>query len=156
MVLYYTATSKTKVFACALAELLTLPVQELKSTLNQKSKFVFLCQSVYLGMFGKHYPVENMPSVSGAAEIYLCAPVWGGHVASPGLYFLEKTDLKNIKVNLLLTCGSIASAEKYKKKAEELLAKTECIPGAVYMFATGKKPTDKENALEQMREILPG
>jgi hypothetical protein len=155
MILYYTATQKTKVFAEALHDVLGLPTYELKTELGKKIGFGFIIKSLYLALSGNPYPVDNIPANIDAAEIYLCAPVWGGRIAAPGLFFLQNADLKGKKVHLLLTCESITGVEKYKENALVLLDKLRIAPGTVYVMATGKTPPDRDTVAEQLREMLP-
>ncbi|MDR1664791.1 MAG: hypothetical protein LBR83_07735 [Clostridiales bacterium] len=153
MILYYTAGQKTKVFAHALHDVLRQPMQELKSPLNEKSFFIF--RALYLAVTGKGYPVSNMPEKIDGKEIYLCSPVWGGNVAGPAWYFLNNANLEGVKVNLLLTCGSVTGSERYRKKALESLQLAGCEPGDIYVFATGKGVPEHSVIVEQLREMLP-
>ena len=157
MIFYYTASKKTKVFAEALRDILNLPLYELKSKLNEKKAFGFMMHALYLAVTGKTYPVSNMPEKIEGGEIYLCAPVWGGNAAGPAWFFLNNAELKNVKVNLLLTCGSAVSAEKYRKKGLESLRLADCVPGDVYVFITGNtdKLPEPDIAAEHIREMLP-
>jgi hypothetical protein len=155
MILYYTVSQKTKVFAQALSEVVNLPLYALTSGLGEKITFKFIFKSLYLAITGKPYPVDNMPDLPAELkEIYICTPVWGGQVAAPVWYFLNHGDLKNKKVHLLLTCESITAQDKYKKKALDTLDLIDCIPGMVYVFTTGKEPPDKELIAEQMRDMI--
>ena len=155
VILYYTATQKTKVFAQALGDVLNRPIYELKTKLGEKIGFKFIFQSLYLALTGKMYPVDNMPEAIAENEIYLCAPVWGGNPAAPAWYFLNHADLKGKKVNLILTCGNVTSAVKYRKKALDALALVDCVPGAAYVFATTDTPPDRETVASQLRDMLP-
>jgi hypothetical protein len=108
---------------------------------------------LYLTLSGKPCPAD-IPDIADTGEIYLCAPVWGGKIAAPGQYFIDNSDLKDKKLNILLTCDSITSYEKYKKNAEKVLESKPCINGIVHVFAAGKYPTDKETLTGQLRDIL--
>jgi hypothetical protein len=154
LILYYTATQKTKVFAEALGEVLGWPLRELESNLNKKKGIAFLFHSLYLAVIGKGYPVSNMPEAINQEEIYICSPVWGGQLAGPAWYFLNQFDLTNKKVNLLLTCASAHQSEKYRQKALESLGLVNCIPGKVLVFITTKNPPEKDVIINQMREML--
>jgi hypothetical protein len=157
MILYYTVTQKTKVFAEALHEALGLPIYELKSKLGGKVNFSFIAKALYLAISGKSYPLDNIPASIDAGEIYLCAPVWGGRPAGPAWYFLQNAGLKGKKVNLVLTCSRITGEEKYKKNALDILEKTDCVPGEVYIFATNENEMpERETIAEQLRDMLKG
>ena len=153
MVLYYTKGRKTKVFAEALAEVTEYPIQELKTSLNDKGHTAFIFRSLTLAISGKAYPVSNMPE-DMPDEIFVCAPVWAGRPAAPALYFLQNADLTNKKVNMLLTCASATSGEKYKQKALDILNKTSCETGEVYVFVTTKQLPKHALAVEQLTQML--
>jgi hypothetical protein len=156
LVLYYTASQKTKVIAEALSEVLDLPLYELKSPLNDKSKIKFLFHALYLALTGKGYPVSNIPEdLNGVDEVYLCTPVWGGQVAGPAWYFLNNADLKDKTVNIILTCGSAHSMPKYLKKAAEAVQLVGCVPGKAQGFVTSGAMPEKTVIIEQLRDILP-
>ncbi|MCL2217033.1 MAG: hypothetical protein FWB91_08455 [Defluviitaleaceae bacterium] len=152
MVLYYTRSKKTKIFAEALAEVMQMPVRELESDLNDKSTFGFMIKALGMAFGGRGYPVKNMPeSIPG--EIYLCGPVWGGQMVGPPRYFLDNANLTDTKVNLLLTAG--VPVEKYRRKALDYLNRIPCKPGEAYIFAASDKvPPEPETIKEQLREIL--
>jgi hypothetical protein len=141
------------VFAEALGEILNQDVYELKSDLNNISMFRFIFKSLRLALSGKSFPVSNMPG-NVPDEIYLCGPIWGGRLVGPPRYFLENMNLEGKKVNLLLTAD--IPMEKYKTQALESLGNHNCIPGQVFLFATGKSSDtpDKETAIEHLRELM--
>lgn len=155
MILYYTASQKTKIFAEALGDVLGLSVYALKSKLNDKSSFKFIIHALYLAVTGKGYPVSNMPEAIDSREIFVCTPIWGGQVAGPAWFFLNNAELKGIKVNLLLTCDSIVNSDKYRKKALDALSLIDCVPGEVYVFATGKEMPEHAVITEQLHDMLP-
>ncbi len=152
MILYYTATQKTKIFAEALGEVTGLPVYRLESKLERKNKFLFMIQTLFLIGAGKLYPVENIPNKIEAGEIYLCSPIWGGRMAGPARYFLNSAVMKGKKVNLLIT--SAGDGEGYRKKAEEDIKLAGCVPGGIYSFVAVKNP-EKDVIAEQLKEMLP-
>jgi hypothetical protein len=153
LVFYYSRGQKTKIFAQALGEFLGQGVTELESDLNKRGKFGFFFKALRLACSGKSYAVSNMENIQIAAEeIFLCAPIWGGQIAAPAKFFLEKADLKDKKVNLLLTAS--VPVEKYKLDALEFLRKFPCITGEAYIFAA-TDTAEKETIKEQLREILP-
>ena len=152
MILYYTYTQKTKVFAQALSEVLDLPIYELKAPLNDKSGFGFMFNALRLTFAGKTSPITNMPGAL-PPEIFVCSPIWGGGVAAPARYFLENADLQRTRVNLVLTAST--PTVKYEQRAYEYLNKIGCIPGDVYLFATNSKIMPDADVLkEQLRDIL--
>ncbi|MCL2708151.1 MAG: hypothetical protein FWF03_03440 [Defluviitaleaceae bacterium] len=153
MVYYYTYGGRTRVFAEALAGVLGWEAHELKSDLNERGRLSFLFKALGLAITKKPYPITNMPSVD-AAEIYVCAPVWGGHMASPAKYFVENAGLKDKKVNVLLTCGNILSGEKFKRKAREALAAAGCAEGKIMVFATVESLPEAEVITGQLKEML--
>ena len=154
MILYYSASQKTKVFANVLGDILGISPYELKSPLNDRPKLAFLFKSLYLAISGKPYIVSNMPTTAGISELYLCAPIWGGGIAAPAKYFLRNAKLNDIKINLLLTCGSFSASDKYKLKALVSLRKIECIPGEAYIFATTDTMPEPEVIKEQLVIML--
>ena len=153
MILYYTRTQKTKVFAEALHEIHNLPLHKLETELDSMGDLKFMFRSLGSVFTGRECPVSNMPpSVPG--EIYLCGPIWGGAPAAPVKYFLKHMDLSKTTVNLVLTAST--PVDKYKTRALEELAKANCIPGNAYIFATGKDLPEKDTVIQQMGEILQG
>ena len=152
MVLYYSRTKKTKIFAEVLGEVLNMSVYELESDLNKKSIFSFMFKALSLAFSGKSYPVSNMP-VSLPTEIYVCGPVWGGGIAGPSKFFLENADLRDTTVNLLITAS--IPVEKYRQNALNLLNGIPCKPGEAYIFATSDKSMPDANAIkEQLQEMV--
>ena len=153
MILYYTRSQKTKVFAEALHDVLGLPLYELQSDLNGMKDFKFLTKALGMVFSGKGYPVSNMPqSVPG--EIYVCGPIWGGRMVGPPRYFLQNMDLSSTKINLLLTAST--PVDKYRTRVLEDLSQLKCIPGEAYIFATDAKSMPERDVIaEQLREILP-
>jgi len=152
MILYYSRSKKTKVFADALGEILNCEIYELHSELNDKTTIGFLLKALSLAFSGKSYPVTNMPQ-DMPPEIYLCAPVWGGQMASPVKFFLENANLTNTTVNVLLTAS--VPVEKYKIAALDSLNKIPCKPGRAFIFATSDKSNPEIEVIkEQLREML--
>lgn len=152
MVLYYSRSKRTEVFAKVLGEMLGREVRELESELNNKGNVAFICKALPMAFSGKGFPVSNMP-LELPDDIYLCSPIWGGHVAGPPRYFLDNADLKNTTVNLLLTAN--IPVDKYKNKALELLEKIPCRLGRAYIFATSDKVMpESETVKEQLREMI--
>jgi len=152
MVFYYSRSLKTKFFAETLGEALGRPVYELKSDINEKSKLAFYFTALGLVFNGRGYPVSNMPT-DLSQDIYVCGPVWGGQMVGPPRYFLDNANLKDIRVNLLLTAS--VPVDKYRRKALEYLNNIPCIAGEAYIFATSDKiPPDKETLMEQFGEML--
>jgi len=152
MILYYSRTRKTKAFAEILGEITGLQVYELESDLSQSSGFSFMLKAFKMIITGKGYPVSNMPP-SLPEEIYLCGPVWGGKMVGPPRYFLDNADLRNTKVNILLTAAM--PVVKHKQKALEYLSKIPCKSGKAYIFATSDdSASDKEALTEQIKEML--
>jgi len=152
MVLYYSHSKKTKLFAEALGEVLGQSVYGLESDLDRRSGLGFLTHALYLTFTGKDYAIANMPD-SVPDEIYLCCPVWGGQIAAPARHFLENMDLKGKRVNILLTAS--VPVDKYRQKAAEYLnSKISCNAGEVYIFASSNS-LEKETIKEHLRELLP-
>jgi len=153
MILYYTRSGKTKVFAEVLGEMLNQSLYELEAELTKKSFIPFLFKAIQAEFSGKHCPVTNMPK-SVPEKIFICAPIWAGEMASPAKYFLDKMDLKNTVVNILLTASE--PLEKYKEDALAYLNKIPCRQGDAYIFATSRKvPLEKDIIKEHLQEMLP-
>ena len=136
MVVYFSRSKKTKVFASVLGEMKNLPLFELRTDLNEMPTFGFIFKALWLTIRGKSFPVDKLPE-SLPDEIYVCSPVWGGNVAPPVKYFLQNAEITNVKVNILLTASM--PTDKYVKNAEKLLEKTSCIAGSACIFATSSK-----------------
>jgi len=153
MILYYTRSQKTKVFAEALGDILGQSVYELDSDLKGMKTIMFLIKAVGMVFSGNGYAVTNMPD-SLPSEIYVCGPIWGGRLVGPPRYFLENADLSKTRVNLLMTAQT--PTEKIRTRALDDLARINCIQGEAYVFATGKDMPELEIAAEHLREMLPG
>ncbi|MCL2378878.1 MAG: hypothetical protein FWC77_07115 [Defluviitaleaceae bacterium] len=153
MILYYTRSQKTKVFAEALHDILGLPSYELKSELDTLKNFKFAFRALMSVFTGKECQVSNIPATM-PVEIYLCAPIWGGRLAGPAQYFLKHSNLTNTKVNLLITAAT--PEEKYRVRALEDLSRVNCIQGSGYIFATGKGTPEKDVVTEHIREVMSG
>jgi flavodoxin len=153
MILYYSRSKKTKIFADALGEILNREVRELESDLNKKGDFGFIIKALGLTFTKKNYPISNMPN-NIPEEIFVCTPIWGGQLAAPAKFFLDNADLSDTKVNVLITAN--IPTEKYKTDAREYLDKIKCRQGEVYIFASSDKSLpEKDVIIEQLRELLP-
>ena len=151
MILYYTRSQKTKIFAEALHDILDKPLYKLESELDSIKGFKFLLRALGSVFASRECTVSNIPS-SLPDEIYLCAPIWGGGIAAPARYFLKYANLSNTKVNLLLTAST--PSEKYRTRALEALSKYNCTPGEAYIFATGSDLPEKDIAIQHIRELM--
>ena len=153
MILYYTRSQKTKVFAEALHDIFNMPLVRLDTELDGMGDFKFMIRALGSVFTKRECPVSNIPTAL-PGEIYLCGPIWGGKMAAPVRYFLKHAGLKGIKVNLLMTAST--PVEKYRARALEDLALIDCIPGKAYIFATGddKNMPEKDVVIQQMHEIL--
>ena len=153
MVIYFSRSKKTEVFAKVLGEIKNLPLFELRSELNEMPTFRFLFKALWLVIRGKGFLQSNMPA-GLPEEIYVCTPVWGGQVASPVRFFLQNAEITNVRVNILLTASM--PTDKYVKNAEKLLGDTSCLAGKVRIFATSSKETLPEADIirEHLREAL--
>ena len=145
MIFYYTRTKITAVFARAFQEILHLPLHEIESDINNKGKFSLF----WLAIRGKPYPVNDIPK-EFPNEIYIATPIWAGRLAAPVLYFLQNANLRDTKVNLILTASM--PTIKYCEKAEKYLETLDLIPGKVYIFA-GTKDPNIEAIKEQINEL---
>ena len=153
MVIYFSRSKKTEVFAKALGETKNLALFELRSELNEMPAFRFVLKALWLTIRGKVFHVGKMPD-GLPDEIYVCSPVWGGSVAPPIKYFLQNANISRVKVNILLTASM--PTDKYVKNAETLLKKTSCIAGKVCIFATSsaEKLPDAETIKEHLKDAL--
>ena len=153
MILYYTRSHKTKVFAEALHDIFSMPLVKLKTELDDMGDFKFMIRSLGSVFTKRECTVSNIPAAL-PGEIYLCGPIWGGKMAAPVRYFLKHAGLKGVRVNLLITAST--PVEKYRARALEDLALINCIPGKAYIFATGndKNMPEKDVVIQQMGEIL--
>ena len=153
MVVFFSRSRKTEVFAKVLGEMKNLPLFELRSELNETPTFRFVIKALWLTLRGKILPVDKMPE-NLPEEIYVCSPVWGGNVAPTVKYFLQNANIANIRVNILLTAST--PTDKYVKNAVKLLEKTLCISGDVFIFATSSAETlpDADIIREHLKEVL--
>ncbi|MCL2357223.1 MAG: hypothetical protein FWC70_08730 [Defluviitaleaceae bacterium] len=150
MVFFYSRSGKTKVFANTLGEVSGSEVYELNCDLNNKGNFAFIVKALSVTLAGKPFPVSNVPN-EFPDEIFLCAPVWGGKIAAPAKYFLQNANLKNTTTHLLLTASM--PGKNCRRYATEILSKSDCKPGNVYIFATSDK-VDANAVREQLHEML--
>ena len=148
MVIYFSRSKKTEVFAKVLGEMKNLPLFELRSELNEMPTFGFIFKALWLTVRGKSFPVDKMPE-SLPDEIYVCSPIWGGNVAPTIKYFLQNADITNVKVNILLTASM--PTEKYAIKAAKLLEKTSCIAGEIYLFVTSSAESQPDTEVIKMQ-----
>ena len=152
MVIYFSRSRKTEVFAKVLGEMKGLPLFELRSELNEMPNFRFMLKALRLALFGKTFSVDRMPE-SLPEEIFVCSPIWGGNVTPPVKYFLQHAKLKDVRVNILLTASM--PTDNYIKKAEKLLENTSCLAGNVCIFATNSKEAPDEDLIrEHLKEAL--
>ena len=143
MIFYYTRSKKTLVFVKAFSEILNISIKEIETDINNKG----ILSLFWLILTKRAYKVNNIPN-EFPQEIYIASPIWGGRLAAPVLYFLQYADLKNTKVNLILTASM--PTVKYCENAKKYLDKLDLIPGKVYIFANDKEPdieTIKEHIL---------
>ena len=152
MIIYFSRSKKTEVFAKVLGEIKSLPLFELRSELNDMPSFRFVLKALWLTIRGKTYPVDKMP-LDLPEEIYVCSPVWGGNVAPTVKYFLQNAKLANIKVNILLTASM--PTDNYVRKAAKFLEKISCISGDVFIFATSSAEAqpDAEIVKEHLKDL---
>ena len=153
MVVFFSRSRKTEVFARVLGEIKDLPLFELRSELNEMPTFRFVIKALWLTIRGKIFPVDKMPE-NLPEEIYVCSPVWGGDIAPTVKYFLQNADITNVKVNIVLTAST--PTDKYIKHAVNLLERTLCISGDVFIFATSSAETlpDADIIREHLKEVL--
>jgi len=149
MIYCYSATQKSKAYAQLLGEIINCPVYMLDCALDPTNKISFFFSAAFRKSLSV---VENMPVSIDSNEIYLVGPIWAGEVARPIKYFLENAPLSGKRVNMLLTAA--ICHEKYISEAERLLAKLDCIPGEVQVFATPKEGIDKEMSEAHIRELF--
>ena len=154
MICYFSYSSKTEAYAKALHRITGLPLHELRSKLNKKG-FLTMLKGGAMSVFRKESPVSNMPDAVGG-DVYVCAPVWAGSMAPPARFFLHHADLAGKKVNILLTCASVADSDTYRTGALKELGQTGCNPGEVFVFATGRDIPDASLAEDQLRQMMPG
>ena len=151
MVVYFSRSGKTEVFAKVLSSLRSMVLFELRSDLNRVPTMRFVLRAMWLTARKRSVPVAGMPGEL-PKEIYVCSPVWGGHVAPPVRFFFQNARLSDVTVNILLTASM--PTLKYVRNAEKFLQGVDCIPGKVWIFATSKELPDAEAIEEQMKEIM--
>ena len=153
MVIYFSRSKKTEVFAKVLGDIKNMPLFELRAELNDLPTFRFIFKALRLVVRGKSHPVDKMPD-SLPEEIFVCAPVWGGGIASPVKFFLQNAKLSDIKVNILLTAST--PTDKYVKNAEKFLQSISCAAGKVFIFATSSNEIlpDADIIKEHMKETM--
>ena len=152
MVVYFSRSKKTEVFAKVLAEIENMPLFELRSELGDISTFRLILKVLSLGLRGKDSPVFEMPK-SLPGKIYVCSPVWAGSFALPVKYFLQNADLSGTEVNALLTAST--PTDKYVNEANRFLHGIPCIPGKTLIFATSMKSMPEDDVVrEHIKELL--
>ena len=152
MVVYFSRSKKTEVFAKELAALENMPLFELRSELNEMSTFRLIFKVLSLGIRGKSSPVYEMPG-SYPEKIYVCSPVWAGGLAPPVKYFLQNADLAKTEVNVLLTAST--PTDKYVKEADTFLKSIACIHGNTNIFATSMKVMPEADVVrEHIKELM--
>lgn len=151
MLIFFSRTGKTGVFAKILSEIKNCPVFELRCGLNDMPALRFALRAAWSAFMRRAEPVERMPE-SLPDELYVCAPVWGGRIASPARHFLLAAGLSGKKVNVLLTAS--VPADKYVRDAERLLGTLDCVPGVVRVFASGGAHLDEETIREHLKELM--
>jgi hypothetical protein len=151
MVIFYSRSGHTRVFAQVLQGIRGGELHELTCDLNSSGSFSFVVKALMLTLGDKAYPCATPASVPG--EIYVCSPVWGGNVAAPVKHFLRSADLSSTTVNVILTAST--PVEKYCEKVRKMLATLDCRIGNVHIFATDDKAkSDPEIIREHLEELL--
>ena len=152
MVVYFSRSKKTEVFAKVLAGLEDMPLFELRSELNDVSTLRLIFKVVSLTLRGKSSPVFEMPKTL-PKKIYVCSPVWAGNFAHPVKYFLQNADLTDVEVNAIITASTPTG--KYVRDTNRFLQGIPCIPGKTTIFATNMETMPEEDVvLEHMQELL--
>ncbi|MCL2350944.1 MAG: hypothetical protein FWC55_00270 [Firmicutes bacterium] len=156
MIVCYSKTGKTKVFAEELSKLTGMKLFELAEERPHKGFFGSF-RGAWDAVRGKESKVKALPDLAGVKKIFVCSPIWAGSVAPAARYFMNHADLTGVEVSFLTTCGNPGGCRKYADDALAAFAASgkNGVPGAAYGFVTaGKKPVDRETIREQMRKMI--
>ena len=152
MIVYFSRSKKTEIFAKTLADMINMPIFELRSDLGQlpTHRFVLRLLRLFMG-FGKCSVIELPKALPG--RIFVCSPVWAGGFALPVRHFLQNANLTDVEVNVLLTAA--APTESHARKAEAFLHRTPCKIGKVHIFATSSGAMPEVHTIRaHMKELM--
>jgi len=134
MVIYFTWSGNTKVYAEELAKkrgLTAFRLQENKERKLGKMTFYRACMQ---GLMKKKTAITAIPDLSNCDEIFICTPVWASGPAPAIRTFLNEADLRNKKVNFLFTYGGMTEPDVFKKNTADLLLGKGCVIGNMYAY----------------------
>ncbi|MCL2463006.1 MAG: hypothetical protein FWF44_10095 [Defluviitaleaceae bacterium] len=154
MVIYYSKSGKTKVFAEELSKI----VKKSLFDLAEKRPHVGIIGSVIGGwesLRKKESEVKYLPDFKGVKKVYVCTPIWAGQMAPSVRYLMNHAKWAGIEVNVLTTCRSVSSCQKYADSILDAFAAKGCVRGKAYGFVTaGKTPIDRQAIKEQMEQMI--
>lgn len=148
MIVYFSWSGNTEVYAEELAKKKGLTTFQLKEKTERKGKISFV-KGCLQGIMKQETPVVKMPDVSSCNEIFVCTPIWASGPAPAVRYFLRNADLKNKKLNFLFTYGGMTDSDVFKKQTGELLEGSGCVIGDMYAFVAKFKQQPNYDAIRE-------
>ncbi len=128
MIVYYSRTGNTRLFAKALGEMTGQDTFELKQSEDLSGiKLFWRC------ITKKGVAVEALPDLSKDTTFTLCSPIWAATLSPFCMSMVKNLNLQGKTVHLLLTCGNSGSTEKYVANAKHMMEKAGCTVGAVFI-----------------------
>ena len=154
MVIYFSWSGNTKAYAEELANRLGLTTFRLEEKTKRKGKISFI-KGCFQGVLKKEIPVIEMPDISNYSELFICTPIWSTGPAPAIRYFLNKANIKNVKIHFIFTYGGMTEPAIFKKSTLELLRNKGCIIGEMHAFtATFKQQPDAKIIKENINEVI--
>ena len=154
MVVYYSLSGSTRVYAEVLAELLNDEVFELR---EKKPRLGFLgkLRGMFEVLLGASVELEELPDIKANKPVFICSPVWAGNFTPAVVEFIKKTDLQHRKVNVLLTCGNILKREAYKKKVTRVLRSQGYTVGFAQAYVCDmKRAPDRVTVRKHLKKLV--
>ena len=154
MIVYYSWKGHTRAYAMELAALNNDTAHELVER-KKRSRYLGALAGGFRSALKKEAEVTEMPKLDKINEIYICSPIWAAGITPAARYFINHAQLKDVKVNFLLTCAKIDQHEEYRKGAFEALKETGAEEGAAYVFACPmKEELDIETVRNHIQKVI--
>ncbi len=138
MILYYSLSGNTKMYADILSVLTNEPIYPIIEK-TPRSGTLGKARGIVESILNLSVPIEPINVDQTGRAIYICAPIWAGNIAPAVRTYIKNTNLQGKKINLILTCSEIINQESYRKKAEEIIILARCTPGFVHSFVCDKR-----------------
>jgi len=138
MIVYYSFSGSTKVYAEVLADLVNDPVFELREK-SPRTGVLGMFFGAVEALMGTSAPLEVLPDIPAGKPVFICSPIWAGNLPPAVMTFIKNTDLRRRKVNVVLTFTNVLNRDAYQKKATGILRAQGCNPGFVQGFVCDRK-----------------